>query len=564
MNDAMNNLKHSPDRNSKSLSGPTLNQKLRRIARNVFTEIVNDQRGQVLPMVAIFMVGFLGMSAYVVDVGRVYVSYRQLQSSTNAAALAGAEVLPNSGAATTATAYSSATGGKNAFGDLATVTTTVTAKCLATLTNEGIPCVAPSSANAIQVSQTATVPMTFAALFGTKSISITATATAAMSGAITTPYNVAIIVDTTASMADQDTGSNCDSSRLTCALGGVQTLLSELDPCPANDATCSITSGVAANAVDQVSLFTFPNMVTTSTTTITITNSSGTTSSSTSTSTSTVANDYTCPTSNPSIEPYTFPSTTATSLTTMPYTPTATTTSKTTGTGINKTTTTTTTSITYNMTYQITPYLSDYRVSDTSSSLNTASWNVIAAGGKSGCNGVGDPGGESTYYAGAIYAAQASLLAQQAANPGSQNVIILITDGDAEATGTGSTPDMSVGSTSTTVATSGGTYPSWKNECAQAVTAAKAAAAAGTRVYAVAYGAESTGCSTDSPAITPCSTMESIASSPAYFYSDYAQSGSGVDSSCISSSDSTTNIKQIFTDIATSFTVPRLIPNGTT
>jgi len=144
-------------------------------------------------------------------------------------------------------------------------------------------------------------------------------------------------------------------------------------------------------------------------------------------------------------------------------------------------------------------------------------------------------------------------------------VIIMISDGDASATGTGSTPQMAVGTTSTTVATSNGSYPSWKNECAQAVTAAAAAKAAGTKIYAIAYGATSSGCSTDSPAIAPCNTMKSIASTPltTYFYSDYQQSGGGSDTSCVGSADSTTNINQIFTDIGASFTVARLIPDGT-
>jgi hypothetical protein len=175
------------------------------------------------------------------------------------------------------------------------------------------------------------------------------------------------------------------------------------------------------------------------------------------------------------------------------------------------------------------------------------------------------PGGESTYYAGAIYAAQASLYAQQQLNPGSQNVMIIISDGDATAsqsymaTGTQSSP-------TTAVATNGGTYPypSWNNECAQAVTAAAVAKAAGTKIYTIAYGAESSGCTTDNPAITPCNTMKSIASTPltTYFYSDYQQSGGGSDTSCIGSADSTTNINQIFTDIGASFTVARLIPDN--
>jgi hypothetical protein len=170
------------------------------------------------------------------------------------------------------------------------------------------------------------------------------------------------------------------------------------------------------------------------------------------------------------------------------------------------------------------------------------------------------PGGEGTYYAGAIYAAQSTLVAEQKANPGSQNVIILISDGSASATQS----QLATKAMNGVPVTKGtGLYPSWINECHQAITAAKAATAAGTRVYAVAYGAESSGCGTDSPAITPCSTMEGIASATQYFFSDYTQSG-GTGSPCVSAAQPTTNLNQIFTEIEMDFTFARLIPDGTT
>jgi hypothetical protein len=198
-------------------------------------------------------------------------------------------------------------------------------------------------------------------------------------------------------------------------------------------------------------------------------------------------------------------------------------------------------------------FSSDYRLADTSSSLNPASDIVMEAGGKSGCTPMSAPGGEGTYYAGAIYAAQAALVAEKTANPGSQNVMVIISDGDAGTTDSGALPGAS---------TSSGTYPSTKQQCAQAVTAAKAAVTAGTRVVTVAYGAESSGCGQDtSPTITPCETMQDMADSSQDFYSDYTATGGT--SSCVSASQPTTSMSQIFTDIATSLSVPRLIPNNT-
>ena len=56
-----------------------------------------------------------------------------------------------------------------------------------------------------------------------------------------------------------------------------------------------------------------------------------------------------------------------------------------------------------------------------------------AAGGTPGCNGIGGPDNvfySNTYYAATMYAAEASLLNEQTAYPGSQNVMIILGDGD--------------------------------------------------------------------------------------------------------------------------------------
>ena len=229
-------------------------------------------------------------------------------------------------------------------------------------------------------------------------------------------------------------------------------------------------------SLDRISLFTFPNLTT-----------------------STVANDYTCGSSAPTAGPYTFPSTTATTLSTMPYSVTTTTT---TGNPPHQHTTTTTTTV--QETYQVTQgnnttgsqgyngYWTDYRSSDTANSLNTTS-NLTNAVGGSSCTGL-QTGYENTYYAGAIYAAQSSLVAEQAANPGSQNAMIILSDGNA--TAKEQNPggafqagynDMVTGTQSTTVATDSGNYPSWVGECGQGIDAANAATAQGTTVYVIGY-----------------------------------------------------------------------------
>jgi Putative Flp pilus-assembly TadE/G-like len=511
--------------------------------KSLTNRLLSDQSAQMLPTMALMLTGLLGMSALAVDVGRAYASYRDLQAATNAAALAGAQALPNTTATTQATTYSSLSGDDNAFSFMPNVTMVTgypKLVCLATLTNEGISCPAPSNANAVIVQQQVVVPTFFAALLNHKSITLTATATAASRGSATTPYNVAIILDATLSQTSQD--DNCGATEMTCELNGVQILLKELDPCATSLTTCTITNGVAANSVDRVALFTFPNV------------SVGTASIDTNCTTpipsptlqngyesSSTFGNYTMlpdtPWSGvPTAEPYSFPTVGASS-----YAPAST-----------PTTT---------PTYQLTPFLSDYRLSDTVTTLNPASILSKTTGAVSGCNGMLPPnydGNYGTYYAGALYAAQAALVAQKAANPGSQNVIIILSDGDSNSPHTldGYTPMPSP-------ATGNGTYPSYAGECAQAVTAAAYATSNGTTVYSVAYGSESSGCTSDTnPRMTPCQTMTNMASAPQDFYSDYLQSGSN--SICVSADNpNNTSIAGIFASIANSFTVARLIPNGT-
>jgi hypothetical protein len=351
--------------------------------------------------------------------------------------------------------------------------------------------------------QTAQIPTYFIrilSMFGKSipsTLSVKATSTAAMRGSANAQYNVAIVIDTTASMGNQDSDASCGNTRIYCALQGVQTLLKSLSPCTASSTSSSCTP------FDQVSLFTFPNVQANS-----------------------ASKDTTCPTSNPTIPSYSTPAAGATW-------------SAPTGTAA---------------TYQITSYLSNYSANNKANGgLNTSSPLTIAAGGKSSCNGLQTPGGDGTYYAGAVYAAQSSLVAAQAANPGSLNALIVLSDGDA------STTKMTSG------AHNGNTYPSLDYQCSQAVTAAKYASAHGTTVFTIAYGASNSAgssCSTDSGTISACSALQQMATSSADFYSDAtASQNSG---QCTSSVHPNLSLNGIFQNLTTQFTVARLIPNSST
>lgn len=530
-----------------------------------------DQSGQVLPWMIVMMGIFCGIAALVIDVGRGVIAYQELVASTNAAALAAGYTLPaanyncealmfssssNSNNGTGNTNYcgsgtSSVYTGANVYPMLQNVSTTVSARCSTTLSGSAwnIPCQTitgtTSTANVVTITQSAQVPTYFAGMIGIHTITIGAKASAATRGAGAQSWNVAIVLDTTGSMSSSDSG--CGSvpgvsgtpTRLQCALYGVQILVGDLDPCPSTYSSCSSTTQTS----ERVTLWTFPSMTST-----------------------TVVQDTNCGSTNPTIEPYTFPTATPTK------------TSYSDGTYISGGTT-------YSMTYAITTnsagtspsYLTDYRSSDTASTLSTSSAvsKAIGAGGSS-CSPVSNPGGQSTYYAGALYAAQASLLAEQAtlktAGQASQNAIILLSDGDAEAGQSNMVSSSSQTCTGCLVATSNGSYPSWNDECGQAITAAQTIAGQGTRIYTVAYGSESSGCKTDTSGtysgVTPCQAMEKMSSSywatpssDQYFYADSSQSGSGVDTSCNSNTNNTlTNLKDIFLAIGNDLQNSRLIP----
>ena len=498
--------------------------------REFFVSRAHKERGQILPLVALSMAAILGMAALVFDVGVINYSYAELQASTQAATFAGAYAmaLPNATAATTTaavTTYSGLSGNKNARANLpgvAFVTGYPKLNCFSTLkTVFGIECIGAGSGNGLVVEQTVKIPLVFANLFGTSSLTLTSTATASMRG-VTSPYNVVIVMDTTQSMNNNQNYADCMTSALTCALQGVQVLLQDLSPCPSTATTCgAATFGnppEVANSVDRVSLLAFPA----------------------------VATPYSCG-GTVTTEPYW--ATTAAPYPAQPPTALAA------------------------STYQIVNFVSDYRTSDQTTTLNTASALVKAVGHTTTAGCLTAPGGQGTYYAQVIAAAQAYLVAEQSQFPNSQNVMILLSDGDANATCNVSSKGVCtsgpMAGASTTAKT--GVFPpeSTLQECHQAIAAAQAAWAAGTTIYAVNFGAEASGCSTDtSPTISPCQTMLGIATNgyptntaTTTYFSDDPSGGS---SACAAYARPTTSLNQIFAAIAGDLTVAKLIPNGTT
>ena len=488
--------------------------------------LLREQNGQIIPWIALMGTVLLGFAGLVLDLGRAYIGYRELQSASDAAALAGAQNLKSSSASTIARNYSALTGSLNAQSSLFTSVKMLTGypkfECLNAITRMGVACIAPNNANAVQVIEQATIPTFFSEVFGIGQMTLTATSTAAVVGARATPMNIAIVIDTTESMNTVDT--NCGNTRIACALNGVQVLLGGLSPCSPAAGACTVTNGVASGALDQVSIFTFPNVTV-----------------------GTVANDTNCSGNNPTIVPYELPSYNATT-----YAPS--------GNNFG--------------TYQVTGFLSNYRSSDTATSISTTSALSMAIGAgvknSNDCAGMAAPGGDGTYYAAVVYAAQAALTQQFTAEGGNsavpipQNIMIVLSDGEANAKAS------KMNTSSNAAWNNSGTYPSALDQCQQAVEAADYAKSQGTTVYAIGYGSESSGCTTDSTNmtpinqanITPCQVMSEMASGPSYFYSDYNQSGSS--STCESTGTSVTAINDIFTAVLSDLLIVRLIPNGTT
>lgn len=473
--------------------------------------LFHEQDGQTLPWMVLLSILFMGMTALTVDLGHAYVAYRELQASTDAAALAGAYAMTQSGATSTTvsaavTKYSAQSGQSNATANLSNASISPAYSCITDSSVVQAPCSAsPLNDNVIKVTQTAKMPTYFISalkMFGinsTTTINLTTQAAAAIESGKNTQVNVAMVVDTTASMGQQDTDANCNNTRIHCALSGVETMLQMLTPC-----TSGSTSKTCAGAYDQVSLFTFPNVLS-----------------------STASNDTTCPSSNPTIEPYSTP-------------------------GIGASWTTDQQNTT---SYQITNYLDDYSANNQANGgLNSSSALTVATGGSTtkNCNGMQTPGGDGTYYAGVIYAAQSSLVAAQTANPGSQNIMIILSDGDAN-----STKISGAGH-------SGNVYGSLDDQCQQAINAANYATTNGTTVITVAYGAASSGCSTDKSGplagLSPCTALQDMATNSSDFYSDATASQNK--GQCASSTSF--SLDQIFSNIASKITTERLIPYSTT
>jgi hypothetical protein len=480
--------------------------------------------GQTLPIVAGLLVVLIGFIGLVFDVGRIWVAQQDIQGAVDSAALYAGQQLPNALTSYNgAVAYSGAAGDQNAVGGygVSASAPSVSFQCLShapnytsgscptdTSSNNCKPAGAqptqPTGAttcNAVRVTESATVNMTFLGIFQS-SVTVSASSTAAARGGVPHPVDAYVILDNTNSMAQSCgssvTGIGGTPEKLDCAKAGMRALLQALWPCSQSLSSCgsaTANSGgqLGANVaapVDKVGVLVFPAI-------------SGNPPSATilnkeidCTSTSSFTTTY------PTYTAYTYNSGASDG-------------------GIPS-------SDDY-LGYQAVGLSSDYRPSVANTTLSWTTSNLVESVDWGQCSGSSYPngnyyglkdiGGQGSYLAGAITEAQHLLNVNSRA--GVQNVIIVESDGQLTS------------------------KPFDSNPCNSAIQAATQAKAAGTTVYSIAYGSNGTRCADTSHSYTDLQTMQTIATSGETFF-DEPTTG-----------DLTADFAQVGTDLSDS----RLIPD---
>jgi hypothetical protein len=161
----------------------------------------SGEDGQTIVLAVIAMVALLALAAFAIDVGYVYYAHRSLQASADAAALAGAQKLPDAGEAkATAQEFGTSPVGKNQLKNIGSVSETITTKCLTSL-----PGCDP--ANAVAAEESAEVPTFFSRVLGITSFAIKAKATACSYCGVK-PLDLMLVVDRTGSMCQDHYGKS--------------------------------------------------------------------------------------------------------------------------------------------------------------------------------------------------------------------------------------------------------------------------------------------------------------------------------------------------------------------
>jgi hypothetical protein len=188
----------------------------------------SDESGQVLVMTALAMTIMIIMVGLVVDVGHAMLVQRQLQAGADAAALAGAQHLPDAPMAeSVAVQYSANPTSKNAVNTVGNAVTSAKVACLA-----GVPGCnrRDGGVNGIVVHSQSKVPTWFGRVIGINELTVNATATACSPCSVK-PLDIMVVLDRTGSMCQFGPGQNDPNcTDLKNARNGVRAFVNNLDP----------------------------------------------------------------------------------------------------------------------------------------------------------------------------------------------------------------------------------------------------------------------------------------------------------------------------------------------
>ena len=189
----------------------------------------SEESGQVLVIAAIGMTMMLVMVALVVDIGKAMLVQRQLQAGVDAAALAGAQHLPDPTEATQAAQEYGPTPGSQERGQHRRTGDDDGDDALRPVGSRVLD-VASTPYNGLSVRATSNVPTLFARILGIDKLTVNATATACSPCSVK-PLDIMVVLDRTGSMCQFSTGANDPNcTDLNNAKDGIRTFLGFLDP----------------------------------------------------------------------------------------------------------------------------------------------------------------------------------------------------------------------------------------------------------------------------------------------------------------------------------------------
>ena len=210
-----------------------------RAVRRAMRQRSRSERGQAFALMVVALIALLGTAAIVMDVGFAWYAKRQVQASADAAALAGAQELPD---VTKARAAAVQYFNLNKPANLTSVDDPIIS--FACAPKASLLCTARGISNTIQLTENAKSPSWFAQVLGITDFSVKGVATACQPCS-SAPVDVMLVIDRTGSMCSP-TGPGGSCIDLDNAKDGVRTLLGILDP-----------------AIDRIGLVAFPGYTST-------------------------------------------------------------------------------------------------------------------------------------------------------------------------------------------------------------------------------------------------------------------------------------------------------------